>query len=407
MKPITARVLFTCAVLLSALRVVAQSYSIDWHTTGEGGGASFGSGYALNATIGQWSASAILTGGGYTMEGDGFWGDRPSPARMDTLFVADYANHSIHQVTPEGVASLFASNGLSGPVGLAFDSAGNLYVGDYGSGSIKKLTPEGAVSIFDNSGVVTPDGLACDRAGNLYVANQRNNTIEKYTPDGVPSVFASSGLFNPVGLVFDRAGNLYAANHSNNTIQKFTPEGVGSIFASSGLFNPTGLAFDSAGNLYAANLNSSTIQKFTPSGDGSLFANTGLDAPWGLAFDSAGNLYASNQGSGTIEKFTPDGVASVFAKGVGAPYFIAFAPADPATVPFRISSVRISGDTLRFSFPAYAGQTFVVESIDDLGSDTWRLFEDLTSVNAGGTTEIIVPILSSQPRQFFRVRLSP
>ena len=42
-----------------------------------------------------------------------------------------------------------------------------------------------------------PIGLAFDTAGNLYVANAGNNTITKVTPAGVTSTFVSSGLNDP------------------------------------------------------------------------------------------------------------------------------------------------------------------------------------------------------------------
>ena len=132
-----------------------------------------------------------------------------------------------------------------------------------------------------------PVGLAFDSAGNLYAANYDNNTIEKFTPGGVGSLFASTGLSNPRGLAFDNAGNLYAANASGSTIQKFTSGGVGTVFASTGLSNPYGLAFDSAGNLFAANVGNSTIRQFSSSGtDLGVFADSsdGLNNPTFLAF---------------------------------------------------------------------------------------------------------------------------
>jgi len=170
-------------------------------------------------------------------------------------------------------------------------------------------------SVFASSGLDGAEGLAFDGAGNLYVANAPNNTIEKFTPGGVPSVFASTGLANPQGLAFDSAGNLYVANDGNNTIEKFTSGGVGSVFASSGLANPGSLAFDSAGNLYVTN--NGGIEKFTPGGVGSTFASLSLgnldisvSYPLGLAFDKAGNLYVTGGG---LEEITPGGVGSFFA----------------------------------------------------------------------------------------------
>ena len=51
-------------------------------------------------------------------------------------------------MTPAGVVSTFVSSGLSDPVGLAFDAAGNLYVANDGNNTISKVTPAGAVSTF-------------------------------------------------------------------------------------------------------------------------------------------------------------------------------------------------------------------------------------------------------------------
>ncbi|MBI5386534.1 MAG: hypothetical protein HZA90_17835 [Verrucomicrobia bacterium] len=60
--------------LLTALTtfVQAQSYSVDWFTIDDGGGASTGGVYSLSGTIGQPDAGT-MSGGNFTLEG-GFWG---------------------------------------------------------------------------------------------------------------------------------------------------------------------------------------------------------------------------------------------------------------------------------------------------------------------------------------------
>jgi DNA-binding beta-propeller fold protein YncE len=75
----------------------------------------------------------------------------------DTIYVASY-HDTIQQFTPTGVGSVFADTGLSGPAGLAFDSAGNLYVANSNNGTIEKFTPQGVGSIFAN--VDTPTFIA-------------------------------------------------------------------------------------------------------------------------------------------------------------------------------------------------------------------------------------------------------
>jgi hypothetical protein len=286
------------------------------------------------------------------------------------LYVADYYGNTIEVFTPNGAGSVFASTGVLGPVGLAFDHAGNLFVADYGANdgtTIAKLTPDGVASVFA-TGLSLPVGLAFDGPGNLYVSNIGNNTIMKFTPDGVGSLFASTGLNTPYGLAFDSAGNLYVANWGDSTILKLTPGGVGSIFANTGLSLPQGLAFDSAGNLFATNHGNNTITKFTPAGVGSLFAS-GLDNPYGLAFDSAGNLFVANLYSTRIMKYTPDGTPFLFATASSGTTFLAFAPSGGApppdttppvlTLPANITAEATSGAGAPVTFTATA-----VDAID-------------------------------------------
>lgn len=61
-----------------------QTYSIDWHTIGGGGGTSTGSGFSLSATVDQFDAGT-LTGGGYTLDG-GFWSIGAADTGPVTLF---------------------------------------------------------------------------------------------------------------------------------------------------------------------------------------------------------------------------------------------------------------------------------------------------------------------------------
>jgi DNA-binding beta-propeller fold protein YncE len=48
-----------------------------------------------------------------------------------------------------------------------------------------------------------PVGLAFDSAGNLYVANHGNNTIEEFGTNGVGSLFADTGLDDPTFLAVE------------------------------------------------------------------------------------------------------------------------------------------------------------------------------------------------------------
>ncbi len=207
--------------------------------------------------------------------------------RSGNLYVANWADGTIHTFDANGSDSLFATNAGTHTHGITFDSSGNLYVADYIGSRILEFNPSGQMSLFatnDTDGMITgitndlhlPTGLAFDRNGNLFVALYEG-TIVKFDPNGHPSVFASS-LSNPYGLAFDEPGNLYVANQGNNTIAKFTPNGQMSLFATN-LSAPDGIAFDTSGNLYVVNYLNSTIVKLSPDGQGALFASSGLYSP--------------------------------------------------------------------------------------------------------------------------------
>jgi sugar lactone lactonase YvrE len=221
---------------------------------------------------------------------------------VGNLFLAD--GPSVFKYTRDGTKSTFAA-GLKGPLGLCFDSKGDLFVSDVGSHSILKFTPDGKKSTFA-SGLKAYE-MAVDGAGNLFVSDLGSHSIFKFTPEGKKSPFAT-GLACYDGLAFDNSGNLFVCDNVENSIFKFTPEGTKSTFAS-GLSSPWGLAVDRAGNLFLAEQDSHSILKFSPDGSNSTFAS-GL-SPYDVAFDPSGNLFVRT--GNTMFKFTPDGTKSTFA----------------------------------------------------------------------------------------------
>ena len=165
---------------------------------------------------------------------------------------------TIFKFTPSGDRIVFGSVPGQG-LGLAFDSAGNLYaasndfLGDSNDQTIFKFTPNGTRSVFVGPTAFAagayPIGLAFDSSGNLFVSTETFSgnpvdTILKFTA-GVGSTFAT-GLTNPRGLAFDGSGNLFVAERRpfpDGDILKF-PAGGGmpTVFAS-GLRRPNFLTF--------------------------------------------------------------------------------------------------------------------------------------------------------------------
>src|SRR5260370_32157440 len=104
-------------------------------------------------------------------------------------------------------------------------------------------------SVFAGPSVFLPNqgpiGLAFDSSGNLFVStegNSPNDSILEFTPAGVETTFATGLTNNPRGLAFDSAGNLFVAEIPGGgpgDILKFTPGGVRTVFAS-GVGRPQG-----------------------------------------------------------------------------------------------------------------------------------------------------------------------
>jgi MYXO-CTERM domain-containing protein len=298
------------------------------------------------------------------------------------IYVADEKNHVIRRIAPGGVVTTLAGgSGYPGytdgpaaaarfrlPKGVAVDTVGNLYVADAGNHAIRKITPAGVVSTLAGNGVSgstdgigaaarfhIPSGLAVDAAGVVYVADSNNNIIRKIASDGTVSTLAgtagvygsadgtgaAAGFFYPLAVAVDAAGTVYVTEIGNNTVRKITPAGVVTTLAGkAGTFgtddglgsaarfkSPEGIAVDAAGNVYVADR---AIRKITPAGAvttiagasgvvGSADGTAGaarFRSPSGIAVDATGNLFISDRDNNNVRKITPAADVTTYA-GVG------------------------------------------------------------------------------------------
>jgi uncharacterized protein (TIGR03437 family) len=284
---------------------------------------------------------------------------------------------------PAAAAQMFS------PSGMAFDRAGALYISDAANNRVRKVTPAGIISTFAGNGVqgfngdggpaasaqlLNPQGLALDAKGNLYIADASNHRVRMVTPSGIIGTIAGPGvlapdiidspepvyseIFTPVGLAVGGDGSVYFSDVDNNRVRKVNPDGTISNVAGNGtpgfsgdgaaagsaqLNGPQGLAIDSAGNLYIADSNNNRIRRITRglittvagtggagfSGDGGAATAAQLAFPTGIALDAPGNLYIADANNSRIRKVAPDGLITTIA---GAPVAGFSGDGGPATL---------------------------------------------------------------------------
>jgi DNA-binding beta-propeller fold protein YncE len=124
------------------------------------------------------------------------------------LFVADAEGHRIRKIAPDATVTTLAGTGQPGyidgegsvaqfkfPQQIAIDAQGNLLVTDYGNNRIRKITPEGIVSTLAGNGVqrlidgpvmeaafALPNGIAVAKDGRIYVSESGSNQIRVIIP---------------------------------------------------------------------------------------------------------------------------------------------------------------------------------------------------------------------------------
>lgn len=253
------------------------------------------------------------------------------------------------------------------PTALAVDASGNIFVADYGNNLIREISAAGTVStvagsgmqgaintIAANSSFNGPTGLCLDDGGNIYIADNNNNQVRMIsagnvtTIAGADSIGAVDGVgaeayfFGPTGIVSDGSGNLYVTDAGNNLIRKIVASGgqvstlagnanpgfTNGALLSASFNNPGGIAIDASGNLYVADLlnnmirgvNLSTQKVNTIAGkDTTTIDLDGPDStalfyyPTSVAVDASGNIYVAEYVTNVIRKISATGTVSTFA----------------------------------------------------------------------------------------------
>ncbi|HYW43818.1 MAG TPA: hypothetical protein VE959_13230 [Bryobacteraceae bacterium] len=311
------------------------------------------------------------------------------------LYIADSGNNRIRMVTPGGTITTFAGNGTAGyrgdngpastaslsyPNRIVIDSSGILYINDFGNNVIRQITKDGNITTFAGNGLVGSsvdgipaataslndvEGIAVDGVGNLYLAEFASQRIRKVNSNGIITTVAGNGkeaytgdngpatsasLDSPGGVAVDSANNIYISDTNNYVIRKVNSNGIITTIAGnaeqgfSGDNGPAlnasfraifGLAVDSSGNLYVADRDNFRVRRIDASGavttlagngafrffsDGTPARNAFLSQPVGINPGVAGNLLVADQTNNRVRTIAPNLNISLFAGNGGKEY---------------------------------------------------------------------------------------
>jgi DNA-binding beta-propeller fold protein YncE len=233
----------------------------------------------------------------------------------DILISGGYDKDTILRIDSQGLVSDFAG-GLPGPVGMGFDSMGNIYISNYSGNSITKIDAQGLMSVFA-SGLDGPSGLMVDSHDQIFVSlfgagfSGKGASVLKFTTDGSKEVFANgNGLADVIGVTKDEYDNLYASNYQSGALFKIANGQVTKIAQASGKVNqiiysngyvylPTNNAIERV-SVFAGSM---VGEKKVFSGNGSAqsidgnLAEAAFNSPINIAVSKDGNhLYVLDQG---------------------------------------------------------------------------------------------------------------
>jgi len=309
-----------------------------------------------------------------------------------TLYIADTYNARIRKVSPDGIITTVAGTGVSGfsgdgglatqamfsytwSISVAADSS--LYIADWRNHRIRKISPDGIITTVVGSGVPAfsgggfsgdgglatqallkfPTDIAVAADGSLYIADASNRRIRKVSPDGIITTVAGTGvrgfsgdgglatqaaLSYPCGISVAADGSLYIADASNNRIRKVSPDGIITTVAGG-----NGPGFNGSGFF----------------GDRGLATQAALNSPQGIAVATDGNLYIADTNNHRIRKVSPDGIiTTVMGKSLWWKFSGDGGPARQASL-YRPQDITVAADGSLYITDTYDNRIRKVSNI--------------------------------------------
>jgi len=357
-----------------------------------------------------------------------------------TLIVNSMPSSALATVVGTGVSGYNGENipassaNITNPIGtIFFDGGGNFYFADFGGARVRKVSPTGLITTVAGNGLAgfagdggkatearlaQPHGAAVDGNGDVYILDAGNQRVRRvnagtgiittiagtgatgFGGDGGPAAQASFNFGATGAIAFDAAGNLYIADSNNHRIRRVAVDtGVITTVAGRGaagfggdggpatdalLSGPQGLFFDKDGNLYFADNGNFRVRRIAAgsgaittvvgagtsgtAGDGGPAVNATIGSVFGVVLDPDNNLYLSDVTNNRIRRVAAAGnVISTVAGGGGG----GFSPDGSAALGARFALVRHLGlDPQGVLYIAEANNFRIRKLVNGLANDT-------------------------------------
>lgn len=250
------------------------------------------------------------------------------------LFVADSKNHRIRKISSNGIISTIAGIGEPGfsgdgghaikaklydPFDICIDGSGVLYVADWGNHRIRRITPDGIITTVAGTGqpgfsgddgpaimakLNEPYGIAIDNSGSIYVADSGNHRVRKISNDENITTIAGTGvagfsgdggraekaqLNSPQAIFVNSKNEIYINDEHNHRIRKISQNGIIETVVGNG--------------------------KPGYIGDGGLATKASLNDPENLWIDALGNIYLTDGDNNLVRKVDTVGIIHTIAGG--------------------------------------------------------------------------------------------
>jgi uncharacterized protein (TIGR03437 family) len=279
------------------------------------------------------------------------------------LYIADSSNQRIRKVSGNGTITTIAGNGglggfsgdggpatsaaLNFPLGMAMDGLGNLYFADGDNHRVRQISPGGIITTVAGDGIEGfagdqgsavsaslnyPEDVSIDVANNLLIADSGNNRIRKVVSSGLISTvagMAANGFSGDGGQ---------ATQAELNFPWAVTTDATGSVYIGDRVNNRVRIVYESVTGLPSLGANSTV--------NGASSAQIAI-APGMIVAISGANFAASPLSASSLPLPTILGNTTVTFNGVAAPLFSVSASQIYAQAPFNLpagvaASIQVS-----------------------------------------------------------------